>query len=348
MEPLSHSAAPSQRRGRFESTLQPANAMSSSANLLEGEDPAVRQCLLDPTRPLAAPVATVKEKWRLLPAFLKVRGLVNQHLASYNHLVNVEMREIVQANSYLTVNNQPNFYLKFLDVRVGEPSSEEMMGEDRTWANGSYSPQECRLRDMSYSAPIKVDIEYTLGQRKLIKRDVVVGRMPIMLKSSKCILHGVSDEMLARMGECPCDPGGYFVVKGSEKVILVQEQLSKNRVIVDRDPKGQIRAAVTSSTVDRKSKTYVVAHKGNYMLRHNSCRHALAISAGHHHAHPSAPPLFYTPPSSALAPPSRTPSALAPPSRTPSALALPPMHAPAPAVELAIDLPRGAVRTSRS
>ena len=85
MEPLSHSAAPSQRRGRFESTLQPANAMSSSANLLEGEDPAVRQCLLDPTRPLAAPVATVKEKWRLLPAFLKVRGLVNQHLASYNH-----------------------------------------------------------------------------------------------------------------------------------------------------------------------------------------------------------------------------------------------------------------------
>lgn len=35
------------------------------------------------------------------------------------------------------------------------------------------------------------------------------------------------------MGECPLDPGGYFVVKGTEKVILIQEQLSKNRIIID-------------------------------------------------------------------------------------------------------------------
>ena len=44
------------------------------------------------------------------------------------------------------------------------------------------------------------------------------------------------------------DPGGYFVVKGQEKVILIQEQLSKNRIIVDRDPKGNIHSSVTSST----------------------------------------------------------------------------------------------------
>ena len=42
------------------------------------------------------------------------------------------------------------------------------------------------------------------------------------------------------MGECPIDPGGYFVVKGVEKVILVQEQLSKNRIIVEADRKGQV------------------------------------------------------------------------------------------------------------
>ncbi len=39
------------------------------------------------------------------------------------------------------------------------------------------------------------------------------------------------------MSECPLDPGGYFVVKGTEKVILVQEQLSKNRIIVEADSK---------------------------------------------------------------------------------------------------------------
>lgn len=66
---------------------------------------------------------------------------------------------------------------------------------------------------------------------------LTVGRMPIMLRSKRCLLHGRSDTELARMGECPLDPGGYFVVKGSEKVILIQEQLSKNRIIVDRDSK---------------------------------------------------------------------------------------------------------------
>jgi DNA-directed RNA polymerase beta subunit len=49
------------------------------------------------------------------------------------------------------------------------------------------------------------------------------------------------------MSECPLDPGGYFVVKGTEKVILVQEQLSKNRIIVETDPvKGVVQASCTS------------------------------------------------------------------------------------------------------
>ena len=39
------------------------------------------------------------------------------------------------------------------------------------------------------------------------------------------------------MTECPLDPGGYFVVRGVEKVILIQEQLSKNRMMVDEDAK---------------------------------------------------------------------------------------------------------------
>jgi DNA-directed RNA polymerase III subunit RPC2 len=49
------------------------------------------------------------------------------------------------------------------------------------------------------------------------------------------------------MTECPLDPGGYFVVKGTEKVILVQEQLSKNRIIVETDSvKGIVQASCTS------------------------------------------------------------------------------------------------------
>ena len=74
-----------------------------------------------------------------------------------------------------------------------------------------------------------------------------IGRIPVMLRSNKCVLTGKTDKQLARMNECPLDPGGYFVVKGTEKVILVQEQLSKNRIIVETDPaKGTVSASVTS------------------------------------------------------------------------------------------------------
>ena len=68
-----------------------------------------------------------------------------------------------------------------------------------------------------------------------------------MLRSNKCVLTGRTEAQLARMQECPLDPGGYFVVKGTEKVILVQEQLSKNRIIVETDPvKGIVQASCTS------------------------------------------------------------------------------------------------------
>ena len=67
-----------------------------------------------------------------------------------------------------------------------------------------------------------------------------------MLRSSKCHLTDKTDQEMAILNECPLDPGGYFIVNGTEKVILVQEQLSKNRVIVEAEPKkGIVQASVT-------------------------------------------------------------------------------------------------------
>nr|KAG5700245.1 hypothetical protein BaRGS_007618 [Batillaria attramentaria] len=53
-----------------------------------------------------------KEKWKLLPAFLKVKGLVKQHIDSFNYFINVELKKIVKANEKVTSDADPNFYLK--------------------------------------------------------------------------------------------------------------------------------------------------------------------------------------------------------------------------------------------
>ncbi|CDK28536.1 unnamed protein product [Kuraishia capsulata CBS 1993] len=221
-------------------------------------------------------INTAEDKWNLLPAFLKVKGLVKQHLDSFNYFVDKDLKKIIQANQLVLSDVDPEFYLKYLDIRVGHKSSSLKRGIERKEV--LMPPHECRLRDLTYSAPIYVDVEYTRGRKIIMHRDLEIGRMPIMLRSNKCILDGRTEGEMAILNECPLDPGGYFIVNGTEKVILVQEQLSKNRIIVEADEKKQIvQASVTSSTHERKSKTYVVTKNNRIYLKHNSISEEIPI-----------------------------------------------------------------------
>jgi DNA-directed RNA polymerase III subunit RPC2 len=217
--------------------------------------------------PHDAPVGSLRDKWRLLPHFLKIRSLMRQHIDSFDHLINVELKQIVQSPSAREIRSEhdPNFYLRYTDCWVGEPSVEE-----DSYAVTAATPFQCRLRDCTYSAPIYVNVRYTRGRQIVVKRKVMIGRMPIMLRSQKCILHNKSERQLAELKECPHDPGGYFIVKGVEKVILIQEQLSKNRVILEEDAKGEISASITSSTHERKSKAYITMKNGKVYLKNNT------------------------------------------------------------------------------
>lgn len=53
-----------------------------------------------------------QDKWKLVPAFLQVKGLVKQHIDSFNYFVNVDIKKIVQANDKVTSDADPMFYLK--------------------------------------------------------------------------------------------------------------------------------------------------------------------------------------------------------------------------------------------
>lgn len=214
-----------------------------------------------------APVGALKDKWRLMPHFLRLRSLLRQHIDSFDHFVNVEMKQIVQSpiNCEIRSDHDPKFYLRYTDCWVGEPSVQEDAYNLQT-----ITPFQCRLRDISYSAPLYVNVRYTRGRQIVVKRKVLIGRIPIMLRSSKCVLHNKTEAELQAMKECPYDPGGYFVVKGVEKVILIQEQLSKNRVILEDDGKGIVTASITSSTHERKSKAYIIVKKGSVYLKNNT------------------------------------------------------------------------------
>uniref|UniRef100_A0A182IIZ1 DNA-directed RNA polymerase n=1 Tax=Anopheles atroparvus TaxID=41427 RepID=A0A182IIZ1_ANOAO len=214
----------------------------------------------------------LEEKWKLVPAFLQVKGLVKQHIDSFNYFINVDIKKIVQANEEVKSDADPCFYLKYLNVHVGKPDVEEGFNNTK-----STTPHECRLRDMTYSAPITVDIEYTRGTQRVVRNGLLIGRMPIMLRSSNCILTGKSEYELSKVNECPMDPGGYFIIRGTEKVILIQEQLSWNKMITE-DYNGVIQCQVTSSTHEKKSRTILITKHGRYYLKHNSMTEEIPVA----------------------------------------------------------------------
>ena len=200
---------------------------------------------------------TGADKWKLLPAFLSARGLVKQHIDSYNYLVTRDIHQIVmaQSNKRLTSDVDPKWFAEYENVTIGAPSYMDGMTPKEL------TPQICRIRDMTYAAPIYVDVVYYKETEIVRKKGLKIGYIPVMLRSQICCLAGKTHSEMSSLGECPLDPGGYFIVKGTERVLLMQEQLSNNRIIVELDPSQLVQAVVTSSTADNKSRTVVCFRK---------------------------------------------------------------------------------------
>ena len=86
------------------------------------------------------------------------------------------------------------------------------------------SPHEARLRDETYSSAIYVDVEETYTRagrpqaRPVTHQKVFLGKVPMMVRSHYCYLSDKTPQERMDLLECPLDPGGYFIVNGSEKV----------------------------------------------------------------------------------------------------------------------------------
>ncbi|MCJ7464245.1 MAG: DNA-directed RNA polymerase subunit B'', partial [Thermoplasmata archaeon] len=125
-------------------------------------------------------------------------------------------------------------------ITVGRPLIKEANG-----ATHDLYPMEARLRNLNYSAPIH--LEFTLFEDGIEREPekVHIGDMPVMIKSKKCNLHKDNIEMereptaeeltkfLVDQGEDLCDPGGYFIIGGTERALISLEDLAPNRVMVE-------------------------------------------------------------------------------------------------------------------
>uniref|UniRef100_A0A2I3GNW6 DNA-directed RNA polymerase subunit beta n=1 Tax=Nomascus leucogenys TaxID=61853 RepID=A0A2I3GNW6_NOMLE len=148
----------------------------------------------------------------------------------------------------------PRYLLKFEQIYLSKPTHWERDG-----APSPMMPNEARLRNLTYSAPLYVDITKTVikeGEEQLQTQHqkTFIGKIPIMLRSTYCLLNGLTDRDLCELNECPLDPGGYFIINGSEKVLIAQEKMATNTVYVfaKKDSKyaytGECRSCLENSS----------------------------------------------------------------------------------------------------
>ena len=177
----------------------------------------------------------------LTEAYYKVNTLVNQQLVSYNKFVDVGIQQVIDRIGRVQTNVE-GFELKLGKVRIEQPRYYEVKGGYR-----QILPFEARLRNLSYSAPIFLEIIPVFnGVERPVYSDVFIGEVPVMLKSKLCYLSNLRREELMENSEDPEDPGGYFIINGSERVLVSIEDLVPNKLMVTKE-RGGIVAKVFST-----------------------------------------------------------------------------------------------------
>ncbi|MBK70831.1 MAG: DNA-directed RNA polymerase subunit B [Euryarchaeota archaeon] len=239
----------------------------------------------------------------IIQSFFKERSLVNHQIASYDDCIPAgdnmlsRMEKIIR-NIRVGIDGEveddeggfikldvvdQDIVIRLKNIQLGEPTIREANGSEHP-----SSPMECRLRKLTYMSPVTIDFQIVRNGIPSPKEEgVQVGSMPIMVRSKRCNLHPAhiagdrqlypttsnedSDlwkELLKTKGEDPLDPGGYFIINGTERVLISTEDLAPNRVTVEINNRYAKRTEVAKifSQKDGMRKPLTVEKRRDGML----------------------------------------------------------------------------------
>lgn len=188
--------------------------------------------------------------WTIINSYFDnkhLKQLVKHQLESYNYFINSQIKDTIDMFNPICITSE-QFYnrehkvntletvITFDNLSIHRPQLHENNGATRLMF-----PHDARLRNFTYSSNMLVDlnIEYIIKEgeeyksiRKINKKipNIHIGKIPVMLKSDICILNQYNHLDSNITGECNMDPGGYFIINGSEKTCIAQERAAENQI----------------------------------------------------------------------------------------------------------------------
>lgn len=174
--------------------------------------------------------------------------LARHQIESFNNFVSYQLPRTIEMfnkpepiSSELDYNavlkkNSLEIYITFENLKLFRPQIHENNGAIKLMF-----PQEARDRNFTYSGVMTVDVnvKYVIRTGKELEnvqtlykviKDVHIGKLPFMVKSSICLLTQYKHVDERHTGECKFDTGGYFIINGSEKTVLGQERAAENKI----------------------------------------------------------------------------------------------------------------------
>jgi len=185
----------------------------------------------------------------LARAYFTHDRLVKHQIDSYNRFLDEGLQRVIDEQKRFEL-DIPNTYVKFGRAWVGKPIVKEADGIRRLLL-----PAEARLRNLTYAAPIYVETQVVDEGRELEWEVVEIGMLPVMVKSKICNLHPKNideaigsfrkvekipddyEKKLCMAGEDPLDPGGYFIINGTERALVTLEDLAPNKILLEKEEK---------------------------------------------------------------------------------------------------------------
>jgi len=192
-----------------------------------------------------------KINWKIIESYFKdhhLERLVRHQIESYDNFVNNQIKKTINMFNVVNIRSEHDkdintglysleMNITFTNFKIYRPQIHENNG-----ATKIMFPQEARLRNFTYASAMTIDINIQIIKRsgKNLEKienmyqklpGIHIGKLPIMLKSSICVLNQYNHLDNNITGECKFDGGGYFIINGSEKTCLAQERSAENNIM---------------------------------------------------------------------------------------------------------------------
>jgi len=186
---------------------------------------------------------------------------VQHHIDSFNKFIDYGLQKIIDEQKVIETDIEDT-YLRLGKIRVEHPVVKEADG-----AIEKLYPNEGRLRNLSYSGPLYLEMGVVKDGVGSEMMEAKIGQLPIMIKSKICNLPGLSDAEKIRYGEDPLDPGGYFIIGGTERVVMTLEDLAPNKILVEYGERyGDIIEVAKVFSQKRGYRALVIVERGRKSL----------------------------------------------------------------------------------